>query len=91
MSGNVFRDELGVVPDDVVVALRNAAFRSSVDDFGLFGVGAPRLFYFALILRLVVPLRPAALPFLVEVCYVFVAGVWEVELLVAVDQVGCIG
>ena len=38
-----------------------------------------------------VPLRLAALPFLVEVCYVFVAGVWEVELLVAGDLVGCIG
>ena len=37
------------------------------------------------------PLRPAALLFLVEVCYVFVAGVWEVELLVAVVLVGCIG
>ena len=27
------RDELGVVPDEVVLALRDAASRSSVDDF----------------------------------------------------------
>ena len=38
-----------------------------------------------------VPLRLAALPFLVEVYYDFVVGVWEVELLVAGDLVGCIG
>ena len=30
---DVYRDELGVVPDDVVLALRDAASRSSVDDF----------------------------------------------------------
>ena len=29
---DVYRDELGVVPDDVVLALRDAASRSSVDD-----------------------------------------------------------
>ena len=81
---DVFRDELGVVLDDVVLALGDV-FCS------LFGVGVPRMGYFALIPRLVVPLRPAALPFLVEVCCVFVAGVWEVELLVAVVLVGCIG
>ena len=33
MSGDVYRDELGVVPDEVVLALRGAASRSSVDDF----------------------------------------------------------
>ena len=59
--------------------------------FGLIGVGVPRMGYFALILRLVVPLRPAALPFLVEVCYGFVVGVLEAELLVAGGLVGCIG
>ena len=31
-------------------------------------------------MRLVVPLRLAALPFLEEVCYAFVAGVLEAEL-----------
>ena len=58
---------------------------------GLFGVGVLRRVYFGFILGLVDPLRPAALLFLVEVCYVFVAGVWKVELLVAVVLVGCIG
>ena len=29
----MYRDELGVVPDEVVLALRGAASRSSVDDF----------------------------------------------------------
>ena len=32
----------------------------------------------------------AALPFLEEVCYVFVAGVWEAELLVARARAGYI-
>ena len=59
--------------------------------FGLLGVVMLRRVYLGLILRLVVPLRLAALPFLAEVCYVFVAGVWEVELLVAWVLVGCIG
>ena len=62
-----------MVLDDVVLALRDAASRSTVDDFWSIGVGVPRMGYFPLIQRLVVPLRPAALPFLVEVCYVFVA------------------
>ena len=39
----------------------------------------------------VVSLRPATLPFQEEVCYVFVAGVWEVELLVAVVLVANAG
>ena len=38
--------------------------------------------YSGLILRLVVPLRLAALPFLVEVCCEVVVGVLEAELLV---------
>ena len=33
----------------------------------------------------------AALPFLVEVCYVFVAVVWEAELLAVRVRAGCIG
>ena len=51
--------------------------------FGLFGVGVLRRVHVGLILRLGVLLMLAALPFLVEVCYVFVAGVWEAELLAA--------
>ena len=80
-----------MVPDEVVLALRNAVSRSSVDDFGLFGVVALRLGCFGLILWLVVPLRLAVLPFLAEACYVFVTGVWEVEVLAAGDLVGYIG
>ena len=30
---DVYREELGVVPEDVVLALRDAVSRSSVDDF----------------------------------------------------------
>ena len=33
MSGIFYREELGVVPDDVVFALRDAVSRSAVDDF----------------------------------------------------------
>ena len=39
MSGMLHWDELGVVPDEVVLALRDAASRSSVDDFWSIGVG----------------------------------------------------
>ena len=49
---DVFRDELGVVPDEVVLALRGAVSRSSVDDFGLFEVGMLRRVYFGPILKL---------------------------------------
>ena len=44
-----------------------------------------------LILLPVAPLPLAALPFLVEVGYVFVAGVWEAGLLAARDLVGYFG
>ena len=80
-----------MVPEDVVLALRDAVSRSSVGDFGLLGVVMLRRFFSGLILRLVAPTRLAALPFLLEVCCVFVACVWEVELLVAGDLVGYIG
>ena len=51
--------------------------------FGLFGVGVPNWVYFGPTLEQVVPLKLAVPTFLVEVCYVFVVGVWEVELLAA--------
>ena len=59
--------------------------------FGLFGVVVLRRVYFGLILKLEVLLLLAALPFLAEVCYGFVAGVWEAELLVVQFLVGSIG
>ena len=59
--------------------------------FGPSGVGMLRRVYFGPILKLEVPLKLAALAFLAEVCYVFVAGVWEAELLAARVPAGCIG
>ena len=85
---DVYRDELGVVPTDVFLALRDAV--STVDDFWSFGVVMRRQVYFGRILLLEVLLMLADLPFLEEVCYVFVAGVWEAELLVARPRAGYI-
>ena len=51
--------------------------------FGPFGVKMLRLVYLGLMLLLEVLQLLAALPFLVEVCYGFVKGVWEAELLAA--------
>ena len=88
---DVYRDVLGVVPDDVVLALRDAVSRSSVDDlWSIWSSNAEEKVYFGHMLLLEVPLKLAALPFLEEVCYVFVAGVWEAELLVARARAGYI-
>ena len=86
---DVYREELGVVPEDVVLALRDAVSRSSVEVFVSFGVGILRRVYFGPILKLEVLLKLAALPFLEEVCCGFVAGVWA-ELLVARTRAGYI-
>ena len=88
---DIYRDELGVVPEEVVLALRDAASRSSVDDFWSVWSRNAEFGFFGLIPMLEVPLLLAALPFLVEVCYGFVAGVWEAELLAAGVLEGCIG
>ena len=56
--------------------------------FGPFGVIMRRQAYLGHMLLLEVLLLLAALPFLEEVCYVFVAGVWEAELLVARARAG---
>ena len=86
---DVYRDELVVVPDDVVLALRDAVSRSAVDDFwSIWSKNAE-----AGLLRayaLAGGPTAAALPFLEEVCYAFVAGVWEAELLVVRARAGCI-
>ena len=87
---DVYRDVLGVVPDEVVCALRDAASRSSVDDFCLFGVKMRRLVYFGLMLLLGVLLLLEALSFFGEVSYVFVGGVLEVKLLVVGALAGCL-
>ena len=59
--------------------------------FGLFGVLMRRPVFLGLRLLLEGLLMLATLPFLVEVCYGFVAGVWEAERLAAGVLVGCIG
>ena len=55
-----------------------------------FGVKMLKQAYSGLMLLLEVLLLLVAPPFLVEVSYVFVAGVWEAELLVAWAPAGCI-
>ena len=50
-----------------------------------------RLAHLGRIVGLVVPLRLAALPFLEEVCFAFVVGVWEEELWAAVVLADCLG
>ena len=88
---DIYWDVLRAVPEEVVLALGDAVSGSSVDDFlVLFGVAVLRLVYFVLILLLVALLLLAALPFLEEVSYVFVAGVWEAELLVVQFRAGSI-
>ena len=79
-----YREELGVVPPDVVLALRYAVSRSCVDVFFLSGARVLRPVF----LVRIVWLRLAALLFLEEVCYIFVVGVLEAELLEAEVLVG---
>ena len=64
-----------MVPEEVVLALRNAVSRSSVDDFWSIWSRSAEAGLFR-----VVPLRLAVLRFLAEACYEFVTSVWEVEL-----------
>ena len=87
---DVYRDVLGVVPDDVVLALRDAVSRSAVDDFWSIWRKMRRQVYLGHMLLLEVLLLLAALLFLEEVCYVFVAGVWVAELLVVRARAGYI-
>ena len=88
---DVHREELAVVPEEVVLLLGMLSLGLLLMIFGLFGVGVPSWVYFGLTPKLEVPLKLAALPFMAEVCYGFVAGVWEAELLAAGVLVGCIG
>ena len=90
---DVFLDELGLelfrLRSFLLFGMLSLGLLLTV--FGLFGVVMLRRVYFGPIPELVVPLKLAALPFLVEVCHVFVTGVWEAELLVAVVLVGFFG
>ena len=70
---DVYRDELEVVPEEVVLALRGAVSRSSVDDFwSIWSRNAEAGLFRAY--SQAGPLKLAALPFLAEVCYGFVTG-----------------
>ena len=81
-----------MVPDDVVLALRDAVSRSAVDDFwSIWSSNAEAGLFRAYLLLGRVLLLLAVLVFLEEVCYVFVAGVWEAELMVVKLLAGCIG
>ena len=87
---DVYREELGVVPEEVVLALGNAVSRSFVDDFWAIWCKSAEEGLFRAYSKAGGPLKLAVLPFLVEVCYEFVTGVWEEELLAAGDPVGYI-
>ena len=81
-----------LVPDNIVLALRDAVVQvCHVDDFwSIWSQTAEAGLFRAYALAGGPTLLLAALPFLVEVCYEFVTGVWEVELLVAGVLAGCI-
>ena len=65
-----YRDELGAVPADVLLALGDAVSRFSVDDFWFSWSQNAEAGLFGAYCRPVVPLRLAALLFSEEVCYV---------------------
>ena len=80
-----------MVPEEVVLALRGAVSRSSVDGFwSIWSRNAEAGLFRAYSLKLEVLLKLAALPFLAEVCYGFVTGVGEAELLAVRVLAGCI-
>ena len=79
---DVYRDVLGVVPDEVVCALRDAASRSAVDDFwSIWSKNAEAGLLHAYTL--------AGGP-IAAGNSAFLGSVWEVELLVAGVLAGCI-
>ena len=88
---DVYREELRVIPEDVVLALRDAVSRSAVDDFwSIWSRNAEAGLFRAYALAG----GPTAAGQLClswkRVCYVFVAGVWEAEQLVARARAGYI-
>ena len=85
---DVYGDELGVVPKVGLFLLLGMLLLTI---FGLLGVVMLRRVYFGRTLKPEDLLTLAILLFLVEVCYEFVAGVWEAGLSVAGGLVGYIG
>ena len=80
---DVYMEELRVVPAEVVLAIRDAASRSSVDDFWSTWSHNAEAGLFRAYCR-------AGGPTEAGICYVFVEGVWVVELLAAVVPADCI-
>ena len=72
-----------VVPEQVIHALRDAASRSSVDDFWSIWRRNAEAGLFRAYTLAGGPIAAGSSAFSEEACYVFVAGVWEAELLVA--------
>ena len=87
----MYRDELGVVPPDVVLALRDAVSRSCVDDFWTISSKSAEAGLFGTYCRAGGPTEAGSSAFMENACYVFVVGVLEAELLVAVVLADCVG
>ena len=88
---DVERDELGVVPEEVVLALRNAVSRSSVDDFwSIWSRNAEAGLFRAYALALS-PTEAGNSAFLAEVCYGFVTRRLGVRAVGSRDLVGFFG
>ena len=85
---DVYRDVLGVVPDDVVLALRDAVSRSAVDDFWSIWSRNAEAGLFRAYALAGGPTAAGSSAFLGRGLLRIRAGVWEAELLAAV---GCIG
>ena len=79
------------MPPDAVLALRDACGRSDVDAFWTTWSKNAEASLFKPIAGPVPPLLLAGLPLWEEACYVFVAGVLEAELWVAVVLADCVG
>ena len=88
---DVFGDVLGVVPDDVVLALRDAATSSSVDDFWSIWSRNAEAGIFRAYSKAGGRTEAGRSAFLGRGLLRIRTGVWEVELLIAGDLVGCIG
>ena len=88
---DVYRDELGMVPEEVVLALWGAVSRSSVDDFWSIWSCHAEAGLFRAYSRVGGPTEAGSCAFLGRGLLRIRAGVWEAELLVVRLQAGCIG
>ena len=74
---DIYRNELGVVPEEVVLALRDAVSRSSVDDFWSIWSRNAEAGSFRAYSHAGGPTQAGSSAFLGRGLYGFVAGVWE--------------